>query len=75
MPIQLDGSARGTSMLKTMVGMVLLADNDLFYASPALGPASPYRFFGPIKTALKEQMKAINACGDYNVAPTLHTLA
>lgn len=59
-------------MLKAMVGMVLLTENDWFYASPTVDPSST-RFFGPTKTAMNEQKKAITACGNYNVMPARGT--
>jgi hypothetical protein len=69
-PVELCGSPGMPSMLKAFVGMVLLSEKNWFYASPTLDPAPPARFFGPSLTARREQMKAIAAAGNYEVAPT-----
>jgi hypothetical protein len=69
-PVELDGHAGSPSMLKAFVRMVLLSENDWFYASPTLSPAPPDRTFAASKTALKEQKKAIQRAGFYKVAPT-----
>jgi hypothetical protein len=68
-PIELSGSPGMMSMLKAFVGMVLLAEKDWFYAAPTPDSPPPARFFGPSKTALQAQQRAILAAGDYEVAP------
>lgn len=65
-PIELDSSAQSPSMLKALVGMVLLAENDRFYVSPTL---YPHRFFGSTERGRKGQKRAIGISGNYNVLP------
>lgn len=65
-PIELDGSAQSPSMLKALVGMVLLAENDCFYVSPTL---YPHRFFGSTEIGRKGQKRAIGIAQNYNVLP------
>lgn len=43
------------SMLKAWVGIILLAENNWFYASPTPNSAPPSRTFGASTTALKER--------------------
>jgi hypothetical protein len=50
-------------MPKAWVGMVLLADNDWFYASPTLTEN-----FGDTETALKEQEEVVARAGKYQSA-------
>ncbi|KAF8966457.1 hypothetical protein BDZ97DRAFT_1657681, partial [Flammula alnicola] len=53
------------SMLKAWVGMVLLAEDDWFYASPNPDSASPSQTFGTSTAALTEQKKAIHKAKRY----------
>lgn len=64
--VELDGFASSPSMLKALVAMVLLAENDWFYASTTLSISPPTRFFGDSRAA---QKKAIEAAKHYSVAP------
>jgi hypothetical protein len=58
------------SILKVFVGMVLLAENDWFYASPTPNIHPPSRFFNLASSStLKEQKKAILRAGKYQVKP------
>ena len=66
---KLDGSANSPSMLKVLVGMVLLAEKDWLYAISTPSIASPSRFFGDSRTAQNAQKKAIKAAQNYSVAP------
>ena len=67
--VELDGSANSSSMLKALVGMVLLAEKDWLYAfsTPSIIP-SPSRIFGDSRTAQNAQKKAIKAAQNYSVA-------
>jgi len=66
--VELDGSADSPSMLKALVGIVLLAENDWLYgfSTPSI---SPSRFFGDSRTAQNAQKNAIKAAQNYSVAP------
>jgi hypothetical protein len=67
--VELDGFANSPSMLKALVGMVLLAENDWLYAFSAPSVSSPSRFFGDSRPAQNAQKKAIKAAQNYSVAP------
>jgi hypothetical protein len=56
-------------MLKAWVGMVLLAEDDWFYASPTPCTSPPERFFGTSTTAWKERKAAVGKAADYHVLP------
>ena len=63
--VELDGPNQPFSVLKAWVGMVLLAENDWFYASDPSG-----RNFGfSTLTALNQQRKAINDAQQYHMLP------
>ena len=68
-PIKLAAPPRMPSMLKAFVGMVLLAERDWFYASPAPDAPTQARFFGSTRTALKEQKKVIFIAHNYKEVP------
>lgn len=55
--IELDGANPPISMLKAWVGIILLAKDDWFYASPTLSSSPPALHFGGTDTALKERKK------------------
>lgn len=55
------------SMLKAWVGMVLLADDNWFYASPTNSTAPPGRNFG--LTAWNERLRAIAEAQEYHMEP------
>ena len=57
------------SMLKAWVGIILLAEDDWFYASPTPDSAPPSRNFGTSKAALKERKKAIRKAKGYHMRP------
>jgi hypothetical protein len=69
-PIELSGSPQSPSILKAFVGMVLLAERDWFYALPTPNTAPPDRGFALSATGLKQQKKAIESAGYYDVGPT-----
>ena len=66
--VELDGN-QNISMLKAWVGMVLLAEDDWFYASPTLSSAPPDRTFGTTVTAQEHQRTAINNAQQYRMQP------
>jgi hypothetical protein len=57
-PVELDEPNPPISMLKAWVGMVLLAEDDWFYASPTPSSAPPGRNFGTSKPAWEQRNKA-----------------
>jgi len=57
------------SILKVFVGMVLLAENDWFYASPIPNIPPSSRLFRLASSTLNEQKKAILLAGKYQVKP------
>lgn len=57
------------SMLKAWVGIILLAEDDWFYASPTPDFASPSRHFGASATALKEGKKTIRKAKENHMHP------
>ena len=71
--IELEGTNNSPSMLKALVGMVILSEHDWFYVSPTLSISPPARFFGDSRTAQKAQKRAIDVVKHYNVAPTKGT--
>jgi hypothetical protein len=64
--VELDGPI---SMLKAWVGMVLLAEDDWFYASPTISSAPPDRNFGNSATAWKERKGAPENAQEYHMLP------
>jgi len=67
--IELDGPGQPTSMLKAWVGMVLLAEDDWFYASPTTSSAPPGRNFGPSMAGWKERKRAFGHAQKYHMLP------
>ena len=67
--IELDEPGQSISMLKAWVGMVLLAEDDWFYASPTTSSAPPGRNFGISKTAWKERKEAFGNAQEYQMLP------
>jgi len=67
--VELDGSNTPMSMLKAWVGMVLLAEDDWFYASPTQSSAPPARNFGTSNTAWENRKKAVEDAEAYNMRP------
>jgi len=64
--IELDGPI---SMLKAWVGMVLLAEDDWFYASPTIFSAPPGQNFGTSTVAWKERKEAADNTQEYYMLP------
>jgi hypothetical protein len=64
--VELDGPI---SMLKAWVGMVLLAEDDRFYASPTISSAPPDQHFRNSATAWKERKKAAENAQEYHMLP------
>ena len=64
-PIELDGSASSPSMLKALVGMVLLSERDWFYPSPSFSISPPHSF-GERRMG---QKKATDTSQNYSVSP------
>ena len=64
--VELDGPI---SMLKAWVGMVLLAEDDWFYASPTISSGPPGQTFGISATAWKARKAAVGKAGEYHVLP------
>jgi hypothetical protein len=56
-------------MLKAWVGMVLLAEDDWFYASPTTTSAPPGRNFGRSMAAWKERKSALGRTQKYHMLP------
>jgi len=67
--LELDGPRQPISMLKAWVGMVLLAEDDWFYASPTKSPAPPGRNFGTSTAAWKERKRAVDVAQGYHMQP------
>ena len=67
--VELDEPNPPISMLKAWIGMVLLAENDWFYASPTPSTPPPARNFGDTKTAWRERIRAIHNAEDYDSHP------
>jgi hypothetical protein len=67
--VELNGTNPPISMLKAWVGMVLLANNDWFYASPTLSTPPPALHFGLTSTVLKETKKALAKVEQYEAVP------
>ena len=77
--VELDGASPQISMLKARVGMVLLANNDWFYASPTQSKVPLGQNFGGTgtsqwvtKTARSAWKKAHTNAGGYNMHPNQH---
>ena len=68
--VELNGSSPPISMLKAWVGMVLLSEDDWFYASPTLCSGPPARNFKHTKPDWQERKKAIHLAGDYHKPPS-----
>jgi hypothetical protein len=69
-PVDLNDNATSPSILKAFVGIVLLAESNLFYASPTVDPGPPGRLFASTGvTALADRRKAVKKAGNY-LAPT-----
>lgn len=66
-----EASAASTqmSMLKAWVGMVLLADDSWFYASPSLSIPPPERSYQLSQTAQNEWTRAIASAKDFQMQP------
>ncbi|KAH9986316.1 hypothetical protein BJV74DRAFT_928778, partial [Russula compacta] len=67
--IELDGPDQAISMLKAWVGMVLLAEDDWFYAFPTISSAPPGRNFRTSVAALKERKVAVRNAQEYRMVP------
>jgi hypothetical protein len=67
--VKLDGPGQPISMLKAWVGMVLLAEDDWFYASPTPSSVPPGRNFGTSTTAWKERKGAVGDAEKYHMQP------
>jgi hypothetical protein len=57
------------SMLKAWVGMVLLAEDDWFYASPTISSAPPDQTFGTSAAAPKARKEAVGNAEEYHMLP------
>lgn len=67
--LTLSRSDQPISMLKAWVGMVLLAEDNWFYASPTQSHSPPERHFGTSMTAWKEREAAVSAAAEYHALP------
>lgn len=67
--MELDGQGQPFSMLKAWVGMVLLAEDNWFYASPTTSPSPPGRTFRTSFAAQRTQTNAINIAQEYHEQP------
>jgi hypothetical protein len=67
--VELDGPGQPISMLKAWVGMVLLAEDDWFYASPTPSSAPPGRNFGTSAAAWKDRKGAVFNAEKYHMQP------
>jgi len=67
--IKLGRPGQPISMLKAWVSMVLLAENDWFYASPTLSSAPAARNFGTSTTAWKAWKDAVGDAQEYHMLP------
>jgi len=67
--VELDEPNPPISMLKAWVGIVLLAEDDWFYASPTQSSAPPGRNFGTSKPAWEKRKKAVRDAEEYNMYP------
>ena len=64
--VELNRAGRPISMLKALVGMVLLAEDDWFYSSPTPSSGPRGRIFGDSSAAWKDRKAAVNvAKGDH----------
>lgn len=67
--VTLDRVGQPISMLKAWVGMVLLAEDDWFYASPTPSTPLPDRSFGTSTKAWKERKAAVSTAAEYHALP------
>ena len=67
--IELNRAGQPISMLKAWVGMVLLAEDNWFYASPTPSSAPPGRSFGTSKAARTQKKRAIEDAEYYHMKP------
>jgi hypothetical protein len=68
-PVHLDEPTQLVSMLKAWVGIVLLAQDDWFYASPTPSHPPPSRNFRNTPMTLRDRKKAIRTAGNYHCHP------
>ena len=62
------GPIEPNGLLKAVVGLVLLSQNDWFYSSPTLSISPPHSF-GDTRTGQKDQKKALCTAHNYNDSP------
>jgi hypothetical protein len=67
--VTLDRVGQPISMLKAWVGIILLAENDWFYASPTPSTPPPDRSFGTSMKAWKERKAVVSTAAGYHAIP------
>ncbi|EDR13530.1 uncharacterized protein LACBIDRAFT_308537 [Laccaria bicolor S238N-H82] len=67
--LELNRDGRPLSMLKAVVGMVLLAENDWFYASPTPSSVPDGQLFGTTLPAYKKRREAVAVAHEYDMRP------
>ncbi|KAF8233400.1 hypothetical protein L208DRAFT_1267056, partial [Tricholoma matsutake] len=68
--VELNRAGQPISMLKALVGMVLLAEDDWFYSSPTPSSAPPGRTFsGTLAAAWKDRKAAVGVAERYHMQP------
>ena len=67
--VELNRAGQPISMLKALVGMVLLAEDNWFYSSPTLVSDPPDRIFGRSTTPWKDRKLAAGVAQKYHMKP------
>ena len=67
--VELNRAGQPISMLKALVGMVLLAEDDWFYSSATSSSVIPARTFGTSAAARKDRKAAVGVAERYHMQP------